>query len=572
MWAPHMQRPDTPRLTDDFARAMHLALIVADRSGTIRFANPAFCAMFGYADDEIIGQPLTLIIPERMRGAHTAGMSNVAGGSKPGLAGKPVEVSAIKSDGTEFPIEITLATWSDDGEFWAGATIRDVSERRERDARLMRLASHDTLTGLQNRHEFMTVLAEKLSRGTPCTLLMMDLDGFKDVNDTHGHMVGDSLLQAVGVRLPYLLGEKTIIGRIGGDEFAVLLAGCGDPLVAQREATRILDAFRKPFSLGGMELELGASIGIALAPSHGREAEELLASADFALYRVKASGGRAYRFFEASMRNESQSKREMRDRLRKALLKNELEMYYQPQVDLATRRVVGFEALIRWNHPELGLILPGVFLPSLEQSSLGCDIGWWTIEEACQMAAEINGPDDHYRIAVNLFPQQFRSSHLCDRVEDALWRHRLAPECLELEVTEEVALNDSEASMQALKAIRDIGVGVAFDDFGTGFASLSSLQRYPLTTLKIDRGFIRDIRTLPSDLAITRALVTMSREMGLRTVAEGIESVEQESVLREIGCQEGQGYLYGRPMSKADAIASLGRATAPQTSIRAKHR
>ncbi|MFL0693466.1 MAG: putative bifunctional diguanylate cyclase/phosphodiesterase [Agrobacterium tumefaciens] len=555
-----MDLPPTARMAHDFAAAMNLALIVVDSQGDIRFANAAFCAMFGYEAERVHGRPITMIIPERMRGAHTAGMANAAAGAKPGLAGKPVEVFALKSDETEFPIEITLSMWTSEGEFWAGATIRDISERRERDARLMRLASHDTLTGLHNRHEFMTVLAEKLSSAAPCTLLMMDLDGFKDVNDTHGHLVGDSLLQAVGVRPPYLLGEKTVIGRLGGDEFAVLFPDSGDTLIAQKEATRILDAFRKPFSLGGLELELGASIGIALAPAHGREAEELLASADFALYRAKAAGGRAYRFFETSMRSESQAKRDMRDRLRRALHRNELEMYYQPQVDLSTRKVVGFEALIRWNHPDLGLLLPGAFLPSLEQSSLASDIGWWTIEEACQMAADLNRQNGRYRIAVNLFPQQFRSPHLCDRVSDALERHQVAPEWLELEITEEVALNDADASVQALKAIRDIGVGVAFDDFGTGFASLSSLQRYPLTTLKIDRGFIRDIRTRTSDAAITRALVAMSKEMGLRTVAEGIEGLEQESVLREIGCQEGQGYLYGRPMRKEDALRCINNA------------
>ncbi len=567
-----MDLPPTARLAHDLAATMNLALIVVDSQGDIRFANAAFCAIFGYEAEQVRGRQITMIIPERMRGAHSAGMANAASGAKPGLAGKPVEVSALKSDGTEFPIEITLSMWTSEGEFWAGATIRDISERRERDARLMRLASHDTLTGLRNRHEFMTVLAEKLSSGAACSLLMMDLDGFKDVNDMHGHLVGDSLLQAVGVRLPYLLGDKTVIGRLGGDEFAVLFPDSGDPVVAKREAARILDAFRKPFSLGGLELELGASIGIALAPAHGREAEELLASADFALYRAKAAGGRAYRFFETSMRNESQAKRDMRDRLRRALHKNELEIYYQPQVDLSTRKVVGFEALIRWNHPDLGLLLPGAFLPSLEQSSLASDIGWWTIEEACQMAADLNRQDGRYRIAVNLFPQQFRSPHLCDRVSDALERHQVAPEWLELEITEEVALNDADASVQALKAIRDIGVGVAFDDFGTGFASLSSLQRYPLTTLKIDRGFIRDIRTRTSDAAITRALVAMSTEMGLRTVAEGIEGPEQEGVLREIGCQEGQGYLYGRPMRKEDALRCINNAGTIGKPLRANRR
>jgi diguanylate cyclase (GGDEF)-like protein/PAS domain S-box-containing protein len=558
-------------MAHDFAAAMNLALIVVDASGDIQFANPAFCSMFGYEADQVQGRPITIIIPERMRGAHTVGMSNVAAGAKPGLGGKAVEVFALKSDGSEFPIEITLSTWSTETGFWAGAAIKDISERRERDARLMRLASHDTLTGLQNRHEFMTSLGQMLASGRSCTLLLMDLDGFKEVNDTHGHVVGDSLLQAVGVRLPYLMGERTIIGRLGGDEFAVILPDNANPLIAQKQAADILDAFRKPFALGGLELELGTSIGIAIAPLHGSEAEELLASADFALYRAKAAGGRAYRFFEASMRNESQAKRDMRDSLRRALLGGELELYYQPQVELANRHVVGFEALIRWNHPERGLLLPGVFLPSLEQSALASEIGWWTIDEACRMASEINGRHRSYRIAVNLFAQQFRAPHLCDRVVEALERHGVAPKCLELEVTEEVALNDEEASLQTLRAIRDIGVGVAFDDFGTGFASLSSLQRYPLTTLKIDRGFIRDIRSRPSDAAITRALVAMSREMGLRTVAEGIETVEQENLLREIGCQEGQGYLYGRPMKKAEAMATVASEHASPRRLKAQH-
>ena len=563
-----MDLPPSVRMAHDFAAAMNLALIVVDGQGNIQFANAAFCCMFGYTFAEIHGRPITIIIPERMRGAHTVGMTNVAAGAKPGLGGKPVEVSALRGDGTEFPIEITLSTWKTESGFWAGAAIKDISERRERDAKLMRLASHDTLTGLPNRHEFTSLLAQKLVSGVPCGLFLMDLDGFKEVNDTHGHVVGDSLLQAVAVRLPYLLGDKATVGRLGGDEFAVLYADSGDPLRAQEEASVILDAFRKPFSLGGLELELGASIGIALAPLHGGDADELLASADFALYRAKAAGGRAYRFFEPAMRSESQAKRDMRDELRRAMRQRELELYYQPQVELASRRIVGFEALIRWNHPQHGLLLPGHFLPSLEQSALATEIGWWTLDEACRMAAVLNEGGDGCKVAVNLFAQQFRSPHLRDRVVDAVRRHGIAPSCLELEVTEEVTLNDDEASLQTLKSIRDIGVGVAFDDFGTGYASLSSLQRYPLTTLKIDRGFIRDIQTSASDAAITRALVTMSREMGLIIVAEGIETDAQADVLLAMGCPQGQGYLYGRPMPAKDAIAFFRQAPT-QSSVRA---
>ncbi|MGL3606194.1 putative bifunctional diguanylate cyclase/phosphodiesterase [Rhizobium sp. G187] len=563
-----MDSPRTAHIAKDFAAAMHLALIVTDRDGDIRFANPAFCEMFGYTIEQLLGRPITMIIPERMRGAHTAGMENVAGGAKPGLGGKSVEVFALKSDGTEFPIEITLSTWQDPYGFWAGATIRDISERRQRDTRLMRLASHDTLTGLQNRHEFMSCLAQKLTAGIPCTLVLMDLDGFKDVNDMHGHIVGDSLLQAVGVRLPYLLGEHALIGRLGGDEFAILFAGTGNVAEGRIEATKILTAFSKPFSLGGLELELSTSLGVAIAPRHGVEAEELLASADFALYRAKADGGRTFRMFDQSMRRESQVKRETRDELRLALRHGELELYYQPLVELASRRILGFEALIRWNHPERGLLQPSMFLPSLEQSSLSAEIGWWTIDEACRMAAKVNAKGANLKIAVNLFPTQFRAHNLRDRVIAAVQRHGIAPEWLELEVTEEVTLNNDEASLQTLNAMRDAGVGVAFDDFGTGYASLSSLQRYPLTTLKIDRAFISDIQTRPSDAAITRALVAMSHEMGLSTVAEGIETEAQEAVLLEMGCTQGQGYLYGRPMCERDAMALLAKAQTPTDDLR----
>ncbi|THV23423.1 EAL domain-containing protein [Peteryoungia ipomoeae] len=535
---------------------MNLALIVADAAGFIRFVNPAFCEMFCYSQADILGKPVTLIVPERLRGAHIAGMANVSAGAKPGLSGRAVEVSALRAGGAEFPIEIAVSTWKDEGgNFWAGATIRDISERRERDARLMRLASQDTLTGLQNRHEFVSRLEDWLQTGQRGALALMDLDGFKEINDIHGHLIGDSVLQAVGVRLSYLLGDSLAIGRLGGDEFTCLLKDTKDAREAQARANSIVAAFRKPFSLGGLELNVGASIGIALAPEHGTDAEMLIASADFALSRAKAVGGRRALVFHEAMRHETQARRDMLDELRLALRNGELELYFQPQVDLVHQSVVGFEALIRWNHPSKGLLLPGHFLPALEQSSLATEIGWWTIDQACRMAAKVNGEGARYRIAVNLFTQQFRASNLSDRVKAALNAHHLRPDCLELEVTEQVTLNDDEASMQTLMAIRDIGVGVAFDDFGTGYASLSSLQRFPLTTLKIDRGFIRDIQTRKSDTAITRALVTMSREMGLRTVAEGIETESQAAFLRSLGCEEGQGYLYGRPMPMNDAIA-----------------
>ncbi|MGZ2385412.1 putative bifunctional diguanylate cyclase/phosphodiesterase [Rhizobium brockwellii] len=528
------------------------SLISVDRHGHIEFVNRAACLLFGYTKEEMLGRPITIIVPERMRSAHMAGLARAAYGETPNLGGKSVEVPAVKKDGTEFPIEITLSVWRGHNGFCAGAIIKDISERRERDNRLMRLASQDTLTGLHNRHQFLNEVGGRLSSGESATVILIDLDGFKEVNDTHGHATGDALLQAVGVRLPCLLGSGAIVSRLGGDEFAVLLPGIGDPLKAHEEADRILDAFGKPFQLGGLVLDLGASIGVAIGPAHGGEADELVASADFALYRAKDTGGGCWRLFDHSMRSEAQARREMRDALRRGLGNGELQLYYQPQLRLATQQVIGFEALIRWHHPERGVLAPGAFLPALERSALALEIGSWTLDEACRMAAVVNGRGHRYKIGVNLFPTQFRALNFPDRVAEVVTRHDIPPECLELEVTEDVALADDERSMRTLERLREIGVGIAFDDFGTGFASLSSLQRFPLTTLKIDRGFIRDIVTKPSDAAIVKALVAMSRDLGLETIAEGIETVEQEVALKTMGCPAGQGYRYARPMREAD--------------------
>lgn len=542
---------NSPRSTAErFADATNLSLISIGSSGYIEFVNPSACALFGYDRDEMLGQPITIIIPERMRGAHSAGLARVAGGAKPNLGGKTVEVSAIRKDGTEFPIEITLSIWEGEDGFCAGAIITDISERKEREGRLMRLASQDTLTGLHNRHKFMSLVAEQLSSGSVCSVILIDLDGFKEVNDTHGHNVGDSLLQAIAVRLSYLLSRDMPLARLGGDEFAVLLQGVGDPLRAQQEAAAILGAFTKPFHLGGLVLDLAGSLGIALAPNHGREPDELVASADFALYRAKAAGGQCYRLFDHSMRSEAQARRHTLDELRRALREGELRMFYQPQVRLGTGKTFGFEALIRWQHPERGLLSPAAFLPALEQSSLALEIGWWTLDEACRVATGLNSGTDRFKMSVNLFPTQFRALNLRDRVEDALDVHRLAPECLELEITEEAALTDDERALKTFTGLRDMGVGVAFDDFGTGYASLVSLQRFPLTTLKIDRSFVRDIEANKPNASITRALVTMSVDLGLDTIAEGIESEDQEKILSAMGCASGQGYRYARPMDE----------------------
>ncbi|MBB1248303.1 putative bifunctional diguanylate cyclase/phosphodiesterase [Rhizobium sp. G21] len=538
----------------DFAEATYLSLISVNSRGVIEFVNPAACSLFGYARDELVGQPITIIVPERMRGAHLAGFTRVAKGEQPNLGGRTVEVFALKKNGVEFPIEITLSVWEGRRGHCAGAVIRDISERREREARLLRLASQDTLTGLYNKHQFMALLQDTLIAGRSAAAALIDLDGFKEVNDTHGHAVGDSLLQAVGVRLSYLLSADVPLARLGGDEFAVLFPA-SEATEVDAEVRAILHAFRKPFTLGPLSLDLSASAGVALAPQHGVDADELLASADFALYRAKAAAAGSFRIFEPSMRSEAQARRALRDELRRALRDNELKMFYQPQVDLRTSRITGFEALIRWAHPVRGLMSPAAFLPALEQSALALDIGWWTLEEAASMAARLNRGGGDYKVSVNLFPAQFRALNLCDKIESALRDHALRSDLLELEVTEQIALADDDRTFETFAAIRDMGVGVAFDDFGTGFASLSSLQRFPLTTLKIDKAFVGGLEHKSSNAAIIRALVAMSSDLGLDTIAEGIETEAQADALLEMGCPSGQGYRYGRPMPAEDVLA-----------------
>ncbi|MGV8936248.1 MAG: EAL domain-containing protein [Allorhizobium sp.] len=539
-----------------FATAIDQVLIMTNTVGIIEFVNNRASTLFGYAEGEMIGKPIDIIIPDRLHGAHTAGMARVAAGGYSKLAGRTVEVVARKRDGTEFPIELTLSIWKNQHELGMGAVIRDISERRLRDAKLLRLANHDTLTGLCNRHRFESLLAEAFAADRPVTVLLLDLDGFKEVNDSLGHAVGDTLLQTVAVRLPSVLAENVTLARLGGDEFAVLLPDTCDPLQAQAVANTLLVAFQQPFEFGGQIFQLGTSIGFALAPNHGEDPEELIASADFALYRAKQAGGRTARMFETSMRSQSLAKRALQDELLGALHKGDLTLHYQPQVSLIDGKIFGVEALIRWQHPERGLLLPGSFLPALESSSLALPIGTFVLEEACRQLAQwrdagITG----IRMGVNLFSGQFRAANLADQVEEVLRRFRLEPHLLELEVTETIALYNDDQSLATIRALREIGVGIAFDDFGTGYASLSSLKRYPLSTLKIDRSFVQELLFNPSDAAIARAMISMGDELGLEVIVEGIETAEQEAALRALGCKAAQGFRYGKPMTAADIAA-----------------
>ncbi|QFY62777.1 EAL domain-containing protein (plasmid) [Rhizobium grahamii] len=540
----------------NFADATTLTIISVDSRGNIRFVNRAAADLFGYEREAMIGRPVEIIIPERLRSAHARGFARAMAGAELNLGGKAVEVYAIRKDGSEFPIELTLCAWHDGVEMGAGAVIRDISERRERDSRLLRLASQDTLTGLHNRGRFVDFLKETVPHRS-ALVLMIDIDGFQDVNDTHGHATGDSLLQSIAVRLRHRLPPAAQVARFGNDEFAVFVQNTSEQKAVEELAGIVMTAFSMPFEVNDQLLDVSVSIGGATYPRDGDDADELLASADLALTKAKSLGGRSFQVYEPALRSEAGARRAMRDELRLALRAGQLVLHYQPQVDIETGTIFGVEALIRWQHPEKGLLLPSAFLPALEQSALALEIGWWTLDEACGTAAMMNTLSTQpIKMGVNLFPAQLRAPYLGRKVSEALEKHRLEATLLEIEVTETIALTDDDRSLEAMNTLRDIGVGIAFDDFGTGYASLSSLQRYPLTTLKIDRGFVSELSTKPRDAAITRAMIRMSLEMGIETIAEGIETFEQEAFLLSLGCTAAQGYKYGRPMPY-EALANL---------------
>jgi diguanylate cyclase (GGDEF)-like protein/PAS domain S-box-containing protein len=532
-----------------FAEATGMALVTADASGLITFWNGAAEAMFGYDRREAIGHPLDIIMPERFRANHQSRLARLADGGTSSLAGKSVEVVAMHRDGREFPIELAIAAWQGRAGLEFGAHVCDISDRRAREANLHHLAHHDDLTGLLNRNGFREQVSKCLRDHGAASLLVLDLDSFKSVNDNLGHAIGDALLQTIAVRMTACLNGGGVVGRLGGDEFALLLS-CGSDLIAAREMAHVLlDAFSAPFQIAGHNLQVGTSIGIAVAPLHADNSDELLVRADLALLRAKSGGGRTYRLFDAGMSNQLAAKRAFKDELRQAYLDGQWTLFYQPQVLLSDGKLIGAEALLRWQHPTRGLLLPGVFMPVLETHLLAYEVGCWVVDEACRQLAEWRADGAPLeRISVNLFAAQVRAGTLVAVVNAALERHGLQPGDLELEITETIVLGHDDGALEPLRRLHDAGVAIAFDDFGTGFASLSTLKRFPLSRLKIDRSFVDDICTEPHSIAIVRAVAAMGESLGLQVIAEGIETLEQANAVAALGCNEGQGYLYGRPV------------------------
>lgn len=437
---------------------------------------------------------------------------------------------------------------------------RSERKRCANEVRLAQIAHVDQLTGLPNRALFHEKADHLLGGASPAAaaLLLCDLDGFKDVNDVLGHGVGDKLLTAVGKRLRERIHGDHLLARLGGDEFVLLMPGVGDPREAHHVAAAMRACFSDGFRIDGEELQLDTSIGVAIAPHHGTNTDALLASADLALYRAKDMGGGAISFFEPHLRTQVEMRRRLQGELRGAFETGEFELLYQPQVELAQGRIVGAEALLRWRHRDHGLLSPAQFLPVLDRMPLAAAVGEWVLRTALTQAAAWSRAGLALRMGVNLFAYQFRNNGLPELVATELARTGLPGRLVEIEVTETIAIKNVQSVAAALVALRQLGVGIALDDFGTGYASLSLLKELPVTRLKIDKSFLRDLDPGSCDAAVVDAVLRMGEAFRLDVIAEGVETQAQEDWLRAAGCREVQGYLYGKPMTADDLWRCAG--------------
>lgn len=422
------------------------------------------------------------------------------------------------------------------------ATHEDITERREAAKRIAYLAGHDALTGLPNRVSFGEHLQSslgRLSRGHHFAVHTIDLDRFKEVNDTLGHPIGDQILKQVANRLRDVLRDEDHVTRLGGDEFAVIQADVLQAADAAALATRMISTLSEPFEFDGHTVVIGATIGIAFAPEDGTDRDDLLKKSDLALYRAKAESRGTFRLFEKGMDSRLRERRELEADLRTAIQQGQFELHYQPILNLATRGITAFEALIRWDHPTRGMVQPNDFIATAEETGLIIPIGEWVLRQACRDAA--TWPDG-IKVAVNLSAAQFKRGDILAVVTSALTASGLQAERLELEITESVLLNDEDWVLSVLQSLRNLGVRIAMDDFGTGYSSLSYLRNFPFTKIKIDRAFVSDIAQTPGGLAIVQATIQLSEKLGMITTAEGVETLDQMNILVSEGCTEVQGY------------------------------
>ena len=545
-------------LNQTIIQSSPFAIYTRDRHGIVTAWNIAAEKLFGWTADEIVGKPLLTVPADKARETETLREEVLRGESI-----MQVEVQRQKRDGTLFDISTTLAPLRDaSGEINGYLAIAsDITERKVAERQIEFLAYRDVLTGLPNRlllHDrFEQAVAFAERAQTKVALLFLDLDNFKTINDSLGHAVGDSLLKEIASRLGECVRDTDTISRQGGDEFLIVLPDLRGADAITPVLLKIRDQLQTPFDIDGHELTTSASIGVAIYPDDGLDFDTLLKKADTAMYRAKDGGRNSYRFFDEQMNVEAVEHLHLKNGLRRAIERAEFVLHYQPQIDLNTGSIVGAEALLRWNHPEFGMISPARFIPVAEDSGLIVPIGEWVIREACRQGVAWRSAGlPPLVMAVNLSAVQFKRGDVEQTVTQALKSSGFDPQLLELELTESILIHNTDNVLASVQRLKLLGVKLSIDDFGTGYSSLSYLKRFAVDKLKIDQSFIRDLATDPDDAAIILAIIQMARSLNLTTIAEGVETAEMLSQLRQFKCDEAQGYLFARPMP-AQAFADF---------------
>jgi len=536
------------------------AFLCFSDEGLVTFWNPAAEMLFGYSKAEVLGMPVELLLPG-IRVALQERRHLLSQGDT-GKARRGVEMQALRKDQPAIPVGLSLSFWRDQGQGYFGGIIRDLSQDRFSDRHLRYLTHFDALTNLPNRASFIEAVAGELAHDSSFAILKIGLDKLKTINGSLGIAAGDLVLKTMAQRIleAALSKGEAHVARLGGDEFGILLHGLTDEKVAREIAQTVLAAIKEPCYVHGMTCHIDASIGMVLADQQAEfaDANAVLKSSLLALLEAKRAGGSCIHTFRPQLGLAIEERRALDEELHLALRRDEFELHFQPQVRLDTHMIVGAEALLRWRHPQRGLLSPAVFLSALEVSDIAIEVGRWIIDAVCGFAAQINSIYGPIRVSMNLFAVQLKDTTLFETVTAALGRHNLPAHLLELEITETTVLDLEENVIAPLRKLRKLGVGIAFDDYGTGYGSLRLIKRYPVTRLKIDREFISGLMADPDDAAIVKAVVALGRSMGFHVIAEGIETPEQATKLRALKCEEAQGYLYGYPM-RPEKLSALIR-------------
>ncbi|MCU7848332.1 MAG: EAL domain-containing protein [Candidatus Thiodiazotropha sp. (ex Lucinoma kastoroae)] len=526
-------------------------VLITDSNGVINSVNPAFTEITGYSEQEIITQHPRILISDR----HPPEFFEELWDNVRNTGSWRGEVWNQRKNGEVYPVWMTISCVRDEqgSVMHYVAVFSDITSIKQTQSQLEHLAHHDSLTNLPNRLLFEDRLEHAIAQAKrqkrQLAVLFLDLDRFKNINDSLGHAMGDELLKEVAARLQKILRDDDTAARLGGDEFTVLVENIEDPSQAAVVAAKIQEKFKAPFKIAGRELHVTTSIGISIYPEDGKDVADLTKNADAAMYQAKEQGRNNYRYYTSELTRTAFERLLLETELRSALHQNQLLLYYQPQISLNNGKMTGAEAVLRWHHPRLGIIPPARFIPLAEESGLIHEIGNWVLQEACAQTRYLNKQGLFQgRMAINLSVRQIMQTDLILRFEQIIADSGCPPTMLQLEVTEGIFMGQMQHSVPVLDVFKKLGVSIAIDDFGTGYSSLSYLKQLPIDKLKIDRSFIRDMPHDSDAVAITQAIVSLGKNLGLRITAEGIETMAQQSLLQKMGCQEGQGYLYSPPV------------------------